>query len=207
MPAVAAAGILCHLWGRADVNEIIKVCTGCNEAKPLDDFSLNKLGAYGRNSRCRSCKSAAARAKYADNPVPQLEAQRARYWSDPEAAREYNRDKMRRRYADNPEAVRAAARKGAQKRRAVKAGATIGDVNEAEVMASASDCYLCGKPLAGPIQLDHIIPLARGGAHCLDNLAPTHKACNNRKSVLLLSELNWYSGPLGIGVASSTDLR
>lgn len=74
----------------------------------------------------------------------------------------------------------------------MKSGATVGKVDEAAARASRPDCYLCGKLLDGEVHLDHIIPLARGGAHSQDNLAPTHATCNLRKGDRLLSELKWY---------------
>lgn len=37
-------------------------------------------------------------------------------------------------------------------------------------------------------QLDHITPLARGGAHCIENLAPACEWCNKSKGALTALE-------------------
>lgn len=43
-------------------------------------------------------------------------------------------------------------------------------------------CYLCGKPIAfGADNLEHKIPICRGGTHTLDNMDITHALCNLSK--------------------------
>lgn len=50
-------------------------------------------------------------------------------------------------------------------------------------------CYLCNRPLAVSSWTDHVVPIARGGVHCAENLRPCCRACNQRKGTRLLSEL------------------
>ena len=40
-------------------------------------------------------------------------------------------------------------------------------------------CAYCG--VTGPLTLDHVVPLARGGAHRIENLVAACKPCNSRK--------------------------
>lgn len=54
--------------------------------------------------------------------------------------------------------------------------------------AATADCYLCGEPLADPVEFDHVIPLSRGGRHVLANLAPVHRHCNRIKYTALPDE-------------------
>jgi HNH endonuclease len=54
--------------------------------------------------------------------------------------------------------------------------------------AATDDCYLCGEPLADPVEFDHVIPLARGGRHVLANIKPTHQRCNRVKGASLPDE-------------------
>lgn len=42
-----------------------KTCTKCGQAKALDCYRLAKRGKYGRDSVCKECASAAAKAYYA----------------------------------------------------------------------------------------------------------------------------------------------
>lgn len=40
----------------------------------------------------------------------------------------------------------------------------------------------CGKPVdPGKETLDHIVPLTRGGLHCMENFQIMHRTCNTRK--------------------------
>lgn len=50
-------------------------------------------------------------------------------------------------------------------------------------------CHLCGEPInyqadhldPHSFTIDHIIPIAKGGADTLDNCAPAHRKCNRDK--------------------------
>jgi len=41
-------------------------------------------------------------------------------------------------------------------------------------------CYLCGKP--GADQVDHVVPVSRGGTDEDANLRPVHRRCHERKT-------------------------
>lgn len=55
-------------------------------------------------------------------------------------------------------------------------------------------CYLCGKPIETEkeFNLDHSIPLSRGGQNEACNWRPTHRTCNNDKGALTYSEWMLY---------------
>jgi 5-methylcytosine-specific restriction endonuclease McrA len=43
-------------------------------------------------------------------------------------------------------------------------------------------CGICGKPVEGPVfEIDHIVPLSRGGAHTMANVQLAHRTCNRKK--------------------------
>ena len=48
-------------------------------------------------------------------------------------------------------------------------------------------CHLCSEPIESrrDLDFDHVIPLARGGAHTYDNIRPSHSSCNRRKGAKL----------------------
>lgn len=164
-----------------------KQCTKCRQTKPLDLFVKRAANRDGRTNVCKACHSATA-----TTPERQREADRRFRLAHPERKRQASLQWDR----DNPWSKLGRD----ARRRALKAGATIEPVDAAAVLASRPDCYLCGDLLAGYLHLDHIVPLARGGAHCMANLLPTHEPCNLRKSDKLLAELDWYAGPVDIGV-------
>jgi hypothetical protein len=79
------------------------------------------------------------------------------------------------------------------RRRALELGATIAplppDFMDLLVARYGSQCGPvwqpgagCGKPiLAGKETLDHVIPLTKGGLHCMENFQLMHRSCNTRK--------------------------
>ncbi len=50
---------------------------------------------------------------------------------------------------------------------------------------AAGRCGICLEPLIPPIEIDHIVPIARGGTHTYDNLQAAHATCNRLKSAKL----------------------
>lgn len=60
-----------------------------------------------------------------------------------------------------------------------------------QVVRAADVCALCGQPPTptDPLEADHIVPLALGGAAlALDNLRAAHKSCNGRRGAQLGNE-------------------
>lgn len=54
----------------------------------------------------------------------------------------------------------------------------------AEAWRELQDAYLgsCAYCFTAPsVAQDHIVPLSRGGAHTIDNIAPACKSCNSSK--------------------------
>lgn len=43
-----------------------KACSKCGETKPLEEYTLHKLGKFGRHPQCRTCRSRYWRAIAAD---------------------------------------------------------------------------------------------------------------------------------------------
>jgi len=59
----------------------------------------------------------------------------------------------------------------------------------ARLKDSLSDCQYCGKQISGgEKQTDHIVALALGGKHSLDNIAIVCASCNGRKATLTYSD-------------------
>lgn len=63
-------------------------------------------------------------------------------------------------------------------------------------------CFYCGSECASNFQVDHFVPLTKGGAHLLGNLRIACKTCNLRKSAKLpnvwIEEIHphqWLGGP------------
>lgn len=172
-----------------------KACTECGVTKDLDQFSPKAGGKYGRQSKCKPCRNTLRIAERLANP----ERVRA---IDRKAERNRKQTSAQRSAAwraANPERQRVLSQQYRATRRALARSAAVGEVCYESLHAAYPDCYLCWQPLMGVVEMDHVIPLSRGGAHAQDNLRPTHEACNQRKSDKFLTELDWYVGPVDIG--------
>ena len=80
---------------------------------------------------------------------------------------------------------------------------TVRDRHRAIIRRGRPPCHLCDKPIDYALryphphsfEVDHIVPLDRGGADDLDNKAAAHLECNRRKSNKLAEELAAANGP------------
>ena len=113
-----------------------------------------------------------------------------------EASREEYNKQERERRALNPEPSRKAARKSSNKRRAQKLENGHIPYSETQVLTLyGTACHLCNLPInleasrkAGigdwrnGLHMDHVLPISKGGSDTLENVRPTHAACNLRKN-------------------------
>lgn len=64
------------------------------------------------------------------------------------------------------------------------------------MLASSSEkktCYYCQKDFTCPVHVDHVIPLAKGGPHSIENLCLACPKCNVTKNAKLPHELTMHS--------------
>jgi len=107
---------------------------------------------------------------------PERVAAKNRRWcqANPEKAAAYAKQ-----WAQEHPEKRAATQ---QRRRARKLGATIAPFDESQVYErDGLQCVYCGS--TDDLTLDHIVPLAGGGAHSIDNLTVACQSCNGSKGV------------------------
>lgn len=143
---------------------------------------------YGRNWRAENSERAREykRRWNDDNPRPETAESRARrrakYHADPQKWQLERQREWAKRTGYNT--VKTAARR-ARMMNAPK----IEKIDRAAIIErDKRTCHLCGLYIADPkqITLDHVIPLARGGAHTADNLRAAHWSCNSSKKDKIL---------------------
>jgi 5-methylcytosine-specific restriction endonuclease McrA len=193
----------------------MKRCKGCDGQKPLEAFPREARNRDGRAGKCKACLAAhgvtyyqsnrkrirerdrqyyianaerikaRAREDYESNRAARQETRRlyhARNWSAIYEARgNYYREKNRSYYRNHPE--KWLNYNG--RRRAALA--------EASPEVEAWIGYLLGQPCAycgdtEQIEIDHVVPLARGGTHEIANLVAACFTCNRGKGSKLLDE-------------------
>lgn len=86
---------------------------------------------------------------------------------------------------------RRADRRALRRARAYTSEAVF--VSRLEIMGrDGGECYLCGRELSiHDANLEHVIPLTRGGSHTPDNIKIAHGLCNKKKGERLLSEIDF----------------
>ena len=126
--------------------------------------------------------------------------QRCRNWyhENEEEQRARSRTKGKKAYAENGDKIRASNRAWAARNKdkirqrdlrlkALLKGAKINLDHMSEWMAKVkshrfSTCYWCDKEVStSDIHFDHIVPLSKGGEHCVENLCVSCEACNCSK--------------------------
>jgi len=193
----------------------MKRCTKCGETKPAttEFFTRDASRKSGFRPNCKDCTKAYDKQRRAVNPEARNERQRAAYAADPEKHREQQRaykadhaeeinEKRRVTYEKNPEKARAAVR-AAQKRhpetmkaanhrrRARILGAEGSHTAEDERIAYRAQkgkCWHCGKLVGDTYEIDHLIPLDKGGSNAANNIVISCRACNRSKGAKIMIE-------------------
>lgn len=91
---------------------------------------------------------------------------------------------------------RAESRVRSKARRAIIKGSRVADdqrsidrLYQSAREASRIPCFYCQKPtVKGEREVDHMVPLSRGGAHAIENLCIACSKCNQSKSALTAAE-------------------
>lgn len=102
--------------------------------------------------------------------------------------RERIRELARRRREEDPHKAADYTRRY----RARKAGAVVEDVDRAIVWErDQGTCGICDERIdPADFEVDHVIPLSRGGEESYANVQASHRTCNRRKGDRLMSELS-----------------
>lgn len=168
-------------------------CIDCNATLYTPRFTKMARGGYGPITgppvlRCSPCRSAAAieRAKIQRQVYPERTVQysRSRYLRRAEQMKA-STERWRK---NNPDKVRDIR----ENRRARELGAFMEDVDRLDLwLVHQGLCGICNEPVEfDTAEVDHIIPLSRGGLHSYDNCQPAHVTCNRRKANKLPQEFN-----------------
>jgi 5-methylcytosine-specific restriction endonuclease McrA len=150
----------------------VKTCGPCGEVKELKEFH-KKLQKH--SSACRDCSNTARQRNHKVN----IDRERAYRKNNPQISRNH----MRRR-------------------RAHKLNNGVEVYTELQVLETyGTDCHICNGPvdMSAPrstwypgwengLQIDHLIPISKGGPDVLSNVRPSHGKCNKSKGARLEGE-------------------
>lgn len=168
-----------------------KWCSTCKTTKPTNDFPKDRGSRDGLNYQCKTCKNKRAKQYRINNPehYRMLNNSRVDKWR---ATHPLTRNASQNRYSKNhPEvhkkyrdANKDKYRTHTRNRRAILdniPGKGINGVEWKELKDSYFNrCAYCGEK--NPLEMDHVIPITRGGEHSIDNIVPACRACNGGKN-------------------------
>lgn len=174
-----------------------KQCTKCGETKPLDQFYKQNECRGGRRPDCKTCFYAACKARL--RPGQGAEYSRRFRERNPSSDRkyyeknrhvlipkmvEYNRRnkeaylaKMRAWRKANPEKVQVWVRNRRAKLKGLSGSHTLADIL-AMMNIQRGKCVYCRCDITKSYQVDHIVPVARGGSNDKSNLQLLCRTCN-----------------------------
>jgi 5-methylcytosine-specific restriction endonuclease McrA len=173
----------------ADVTE--KLCTKCDQIKPLTSFSRSEDKKDGYKTHCRECRNLAESLYRKANPDNVREYQRRYRKENAEMVRE----KKRFYHENNPDIHRAASHR---RRALIRINGGTFTAKELIAMRAAQNgiCAYCQRqhnPQA--LTIDHVNPLLYGGRNEAANIVLACGKCNRSKGARTPEEWvdRWYN--------------
>jgi 5-methylcytosine-specific restriction endonuclease McrA len=161
----------------------LKRCCKCGSVKAREDFHKDASRDDGLCRQCKECKRSYARAWNARHPERKAESSKAWYEANKARAHELALQWNCR----NPEGRRAIQRRWRKRnpewvlvnrRLSMRARRRRGEAVPYGVVLLRDPCSYCGTPAE---QIDHIVPVSRGGSSDWDNLTAACGGCNQEK--------------------------
>ncbi len=154
-----------------------KFCTKCEEIKTLDCYGVHTRSKDGYRNHCKICTSKGDRGRY--NP----EKRKQYHIKNKEQENKSNRQWR----INNPEKVKAYNKVYERNRRAHKlhnGGSFTLEEWKALVWYLGEKCLCCKKIKF--LEIDHIVPITKGGSSYISNLQPLCRSCNSIKRTQII---------------------
>jgi len=146
------------------------------ENHPGRSRELNQKSRAANYEKCRKRSREQSRQRRKENPQEGKEAQRR--WRLNNIEKEQER--QRQWYLNNYEKVRDKVHKRRARKQNNGPYMSLEEYKE-WVKMQPKTCYYCGVDCTNSYQVDHFIPLAKGGLHQAHNLVISCPTCNYRK--------------------------
>lgn len=170
-----------------------RTCSRCGQLKHLSEWAIRNRATGQLGDYCRLCRNAINRESYYRNRKQISERRKLR----PKESLVKTRESTANWIKENPERARQLwsdwAKNNPQKikdknskRRARKRNSGVFLITDKELDKLAKGaCFYCGREGG---EIDHVVPLARGGRHSIGNLVSCCKRCNRSKGAKLITE-------------------
>jgi 5-methylcytosine-specific restriction endonuclease McrA len=164
-----------------------KLCRKCGVVKFFEQFNKDRRNKTdGLQPRCSACEMI-YRQENADKIKKRRELNKEKTKVYKRNYTLNNKEKIALNSAvyrkNNPDKIKI----NNLKRRVAKRSNGIYKISEKEIQKLySSNCFYCGS--YEKIQIDHVIPISKGGTHSIGNLVPACKDCNLSKRDKFLAE-------------------
>ena len=183
-------------------------CRTCNRTAVKNHQRANRKQLHARQARYRHNHLDREKVRHAKYRRENGDRQRITHkqWRhcNPDKIKQYNRrgwlrwypqnrqrvmDSVRQWKLNNPELARINALNISARRRTRQRSGRVSQTDLLSILIRDENrCWLCGTDVTlDTLSFDHVIPLARGGAHDPENLRVAHLSCNIRKGTKLIS--------------------
>lgn len=170
---------------------LTKICTSCGKELPASTeyFHKNPKGKFGLQQKCKSCRA------WSNPDNTEKEAQRK--YSKKYYAKNKNNiiKKLTEWKANNPEKVkhhklndysrhkRAYVLRALKRLRLLQGLETDWSEQNIENLFEKQQglCYYCGCDISNGYDIEHKIPISRGGSNLIENICLSCENCNSRK--------------------------
>lgn len=169
--------MLVTFWGMTNRQGVdMKHCNKCKQTKPIDEFGNHKKSKDGKRHLCKKCESVYRKQYRLKNP----QKPKYRKLTEEQRLRKIETSIL---WNKKNKAKRTLAM---AKRRALKKnnGVYLITVKEIKKLQSLL-CLYCGQTGG---EIDHVIPLTRGGRDSIGNLVPACRSCNASKNSRTITE-------------------
>lgn len=173
----------------------MKICGKCKISKMFSDFNKNSKSKDGLQHRCRDCCKSHQKEYYLDyyelNKVKKIETVSSYYRENKETVLSKCKDRYvekredilayKKKYGQRTEVrIRERIRRGKRRAREVnQLGYFPKDYWEILTGLFGERCGKCGSTKM--LELDHVIPISKGGKHCISNAQILCRSCNTKK--------------------------
>ena len=152
----------------------MKVCRKCKVELETSEFNKNSAAPDGLYPRCKKCL-----AKYRQQNRQRTSDYKREYYLN-------NREEIMSKRTSERKILHTSNRRAKSKSNGVYA------LTEKELRKLRDkECVYCGS--SHKIELDHVIPISRGGTHGIGNLVPSCMKCNRSKSSKFITEWRYSS--------------
>ena len=173
-------------------------CKNCEKTFDESNFYNDKSKPSGKKPRCKACEKLTI-------DVKRRREYEKKYWSDPDR-KEKRKAQIRRSMAKNMDAYKVkrkeylktdagmnTQRKAGQVTRCKSAGAYIEHVDPLELYQEQNGvCYMCLEQFNfKDMEMDHLIPICKGGKHEVSNVKMCCGTCNKKKGAKMLQEVTY----------------